>query len=38
MHESLLRLSQLPGDTKVLPGHDAPTTIDHERRFGLLEY
>lgn len=31
MCESLLRLAKLPGDTTVLPGHEAITTIADER-------
>ena len=31
MTESLKRLAALPGDYKVYPGHDSPTTLDHER-------
>lgn len=33
MEQSLARLAQLPADTVVLPGHNAPTTIDQERRW-----
>ena len=29
---SLKRLAQLPGQYKVYPGHDQPTTLDYERR------
>ena len=31
MRDSLKRLTALPGDYKVYPGHDAPTTLDQER-------
>lgn len=32
MMESLVRLSALPGDWRVLPGHDAATTLETERQ------
>lgn len=32
MTGSLKRLAGLPGDYKVYPGHDAPTTLDQERQ------
>lgn len=32
MARSLRRLSRLPGDYRVLPGHDAATTLEEERR------
>lgn len=32
MARSLGRLAALPGDYRVLPGHDAPSTLDAERR------
>ncbi|MDR0501065.1 MAG: MBL fold metallo-hydrolase [Coriobacteriales bacterium] len=38
MHDSLQRLSKLPPDTKVLPGHDSATTIGAELNRGLSEY
>ncbi len=31
MSASLARLAALPGDSRVYPGHDAPTTLDQER-------
>ncbi len=31
MAASLKRLAALPGDYRVFPGHDAPTTLDQER-------
>lgn len=31
MMHSLKKLAQLPGDYRVLPGHDVPTTLEHER-------
>ena len=31
MTASLKRLAALPGDYQVYPGHDSPTTLDHER-------
>ena len=31
MMQSLLRLSLLPGDYKVYPGHNESTTLDYER-------
>lgn len=31
MLQSLKRLSELPGDSRVLPGHDAITTLSEER-------
>lgn len=33
--ESLKRLYELPGDYKVLPGHDVPTTLNRERENNL---
>lgn len=33
LQQSLQRLCDLPDNTFVLPGHGAPTTIGHERRF-----
>jgi len=35
---SIQRLYQLPDDTKVYCGHDADTTIAHEKRYGPLAY
>ena len=32
MNNSLRRLAQLPGNFRVLPGHDMDTTLDDERR------
>lgn len=31
MRASLARLAALPGDYRLCPGHDAPTTLDQER-------
>jgi glyoxylase-like metal-dependent hydrolase (beta-lactamase superfamily II) len=36
MKQSLKRLSELPDDTIVLPGHDEPTTILQEKERGTL--
>ena len=33
MAASLARLAALPGDWQVLPGHEDPTTMAHERRY-----
>jgi glyoxylase-like metal-dependent hydrolase (beta-lactamase superfamily II) len=38
MHASLRRLSQLPQQTKVYPGHELATTIGAELGRGLSEY
>ncbi len=38
MHDSLARLSTLPPETVVYPGHDASTTIGEEINRGLSEY
>jgi hydroxyacylglutathione hydrolase len=32
LQDSLRRLLELPGATRLLPGHDALTTVEHERR------
>ncbi|MBR1779793.1 MAG: MBL fold metallo-hydrolase [Oscillospiraceae bacterium] len=33
MQRSLKRLSDLPGDFRVYPGHDSSTTLERERRY-----
>lgn len=33
MQRSLARLTALEGDCSVYPGHDRPTTLDHERSY-----
>jgi glyoxylase-like metal-dependent hydrolase (beta-lactamase superfamily II) len=33
MMASLKRLGELEGDYKVLPGHNAPSTLDREREY-----
>ena len=38
MHDSLTRLSKLPPQTLVYPGHDVTTTIEEELNRGLKEY
>jgi len=38
MHNTLQILAQLPDETVVLPGHEEPTTIAHERTRSLIEY
>ncbi|MDR3307287.1 MAG: MBL fold metallo-hydrolase [Coriobacteriales bacterium] len=38
MAQSLIKLSALPDDVTVYPGHDAPTTIAFERTRALVEY
>jgi glyoxylase-like metal-dependent hydrolase (beta-lactamase superfamily II) len=38
MHESLVKLSRLPDETVVYPGHDASTSIAWERERSLVEY
>ena len=38
MHQSLVRLSQLPDAVTVYPGHDWTTTIGEERQRALVEY
>lgn len=35
MQESLIKLSKLPDETLVLPGHESMTTIEHERHYML---
>ncbi|MDR0840371.1 MAG: MBL fold metallo-hydrolase [Christensenellaceae bacterium] len=35
MHRSLGRLTALPGDYAVLPGHSRPTTLQHEREANI---
>ena len=32
MLSSLRRIAELPGNYRVLPGHDIPTSLDYERR------
>ncbi len=32
MMQSLRRIAELPGNYRVLPGHDIPSTLDYERR------
>jgi glyoxylase-like metal-dependent hydrolase (beta-lactamase superfamily II) len=38
MHQSLLRLAELPDNVDIYPGHDRPTTIANERHRALVEY
>ncbi|MCL2806633.1 MAG: MBL fold metallo-hydrolase [Coriobacteriia bacterium] len=38
MHDTLALLSALPPETRVYPGHDAPTSIGGELDRGLAEY
>lgn len=33
MQRSLKRLADLPGDYKVYPGHEGPSTLDYERKY-----
>ncbi len=35
MHKSLMLLKNMQGDYKVYPGHNAPTTLEHERKYNL---
>ncbi len=35
MSKSLQTLKNLSGDYKVYPGHNAPTTLEHERKYNL---
>jgi len=37
MRRSLARLSALPGDYTVLPGHGSATTLEQERRRGTMQ-
>ena len=32
MYQSLKRLAELPGNYRVLPGHESATTLDYERQ------
>lgn len=36
IRRSLIRISELPGDYTVLPGHEERTTLEHERRYNPM--